>query len=103
MKPFELYIAYIPWGGGGKCRPVLLLSHTGERAWIYPITTQYENKSEKIKANYFPVSDWAQAGLHRQSYIDTKTRISINATDIDEPIGQLSHADKMRLMEFLAN
>jgi len=48
----EQLIAYIPWGGGGKRRPVLLLSHTG---------------------------------------------------DIDEPIGQLSHADKMRLREFLAN
>ena len=103
MKPFELYLTYIPWGGGGKTRPVLLLSYSGDRAWIYPITTQYITKSEKIRANYFYVCDWVQAGLHQPSYIDTQTRISIKASDISKPIGQLSHADKMRLMEFLEN
>ena len=100
-KPFELYIAYIPWGGEGKRRPVLVRSYDGNLVRVYPITTRYENKSEAIKANYFYMNDWVQAGLNHPSYIDTKTRIVLNVNDIDKPIGQLSLTDKMRLIEFL--
>ncbi|WP_461248484.1 hypothetical protein [Treponema sp. R6D11] len=72
MKPFELFITYISWGSGGKNRPVLVLLINENTISVYPITTQYENKSEVIKAQYFKINDWAQAGLDSQSYIDTE-------------------------------
>jgi hypothetical protein len=38
---------------------------------VYQITIQYENKSEAIQSLYFKINDWAQAGLDKQSYVDT--------------------------------
>jgi len=49
MKPFEIYIAYISWGSGGKDRPVLLLIFDDGKATVYPITTQYEIKTNADK------------------------------------------------------
>jgi len=67
MQPFEIFIAYISWGSGGKARPVLVLQSRGNGIFVYPITTQYENKSGFIRARYFKIDNWAEAGLGRQS------------------------------------
>jgi mRNA interferase MazF len=71
MEPFELFITYLSWGSGGKNRPILVLLLNEDTISVYPITTQYENKSESIKSQYFKIKDWQQAGLDKQSYIDT--------------------------------
>jgi len=105
MKPFDICIAYVSWGGGGKRRPVLMLSIGGGRASLLPITSQYENKSDAIKAKYFKIDDWQAAGLAQQSYADTGTLLHVPAAAIDEkaPIGALSARDKQRLLAFLTN
>ena len=71
--------------------------------FIYPVTTQYGNKSEFIKKRYFKIKDWNQAGLARQSYIDTGTIVKIPSSAIanKKPIGRLSNTDKQKLLEFL--
>ena len=103
MSPFELFITCISWGTGSKNRPVLVLTLNNESITVYPITTQYDNKSDVIKASYFKITDWIQAGLAKQSYIDTGTLIKLPLSVIDNKkiIGQLTKSDKQRLLDFL--
>ena len=101
--PFEIFITYISWGNDGKNRPVLALMLEGDSVFIYPVTTQYKNKSEAVKKRYFKMNDWHQAGLARQSYINTSTliKIPLSAIENKKPIGRLSIEDKQRFLEFL--
>ena len=104
MTPFEIFVTCISWGSSGKNRPVLVLLLSGDNVFVYPITTQYENKSEVIRMRYFKINDLEQAGLVKQSYIDTGMLIKLPLSVIanKEAIGQLSLADKLRLLEFLS-
>jgi len=110
MEPFELFITYISWKNpstrksNGKNRPVLVLLLSENTISVYPITTQYEKKSENIKARYFKIDDWQQAGLDRQSYIDTGILLSfpISVIKNKKPIGKLTIADKNRLLTFFS-
>jgi len=103
MSPFEIFITCISWGTGSKNRPVLVLLLKDENITVYPITTQYNNKSEDIKASYFKITDWVQSGLTKQSYIDTGTliRLPLSVIENKKPIGQLSISDKQKLLDFL--
>jgi hypothetical protein len=105
MEPFEIFITSISWGSGGKNRPVLALMLSGESILVYPITTQYENKSAAIRARYFKIYDWSLAGLDRQSYIDIGTllKLPLSVIDCKKSIGKLTIADKKRLLNFLKN
>jgi mRNA interferase MazF len=105
MKPFEVFIVYISWGNGGKSRPVLAFFMDDNSISVYQITTQYEVKSQIIRTKYFKINDWLQAGLEKQSYVDTGTLISLPMTVINgkKPIGELSTEDKQSLLEFLTN
>ena len=104
MNQFEIFITCISWGSGSKKRPVLVLLLNDDSIFVYPITTQYDNKSKLIRAKYFKINDWTQAGLVRQSYIDTGTLIKLPLSVIDnnKPIGRLTITDKQRLLEFLS-
>ena len=100
MKPYEIYIAYISWGDGGKRRPVLVLREQNAQVSILRITTQYESKSAAVKSKYLAINDWQQAGLHMPSYIDTNKIINIPATILsDSPVGILSDSDRQRLID----
>ena len=103
MKPFELYITYISWGSDGKYRPVLVFALKDETAFVYSVTSQYESKSEAIRARYFKINDWVHAGLDKQSYVDTKSYfpVPVSALKNKAPIGELSKEDKLRLLDFL--
>jgi len=103
VEPFELFITYLSWGSDGKNRPVLVLLLTEDTISVYPVTTQYENKSESIKSQYFKINDWLQAGLDKQSYIDTGILLNLPKSVIKnkKPIGKLTIADKERLFAFL--
>lgn len=104
MKPFEIFIVYISWGNGGKNRPVLAFLPGNNKISVYPITSQYENKSQTIRKRYFKINDWPQAGLDKQSYVDTGMLISFPASVVDakKPMRELSDEDKKRLLEFLS-
>jgi len=103
MNPFEIFITSISWETGSKNRPVLVILLNDESIFVYPITTQYENKSEAIRSQYFRINDWIQAGLDKQSYIDTGTLLILPLAVIKNknPIGKLTIADKQKLLEFL--
>lgn len=68
MKPFDIFITYMSWDGGGKNRPVLAFILSEDTVEIYQITTKYEGKSEAVWAQYFKIDDWAQAGLDTQYF-----------------------------------
>ena len=103
MKLFELYISYVSWGSDGKYRPVLVFDLKDETTYVQSITSQYEIKSEAVRAGYFKLNDWKQAGLDRQSYVDTKSYIPIPVSALKDktPIGKLSENDKQRLLVFM--
>jgi len=103
MKPFELYISYISWGSDGKFRPVLVFALKDETAFVYLVTSQYESKSETIRAKYVKINDWIHAGLDKQSYIDIGRYfpVPVSALKNKDPIGELSTEDKHRLLEFI--
>ena len=102
MSPYEIYIIYMEWGSGGKVRPVLVFIVDESTVDIYQITSQYESKSEEIKALYFEINDWAQAGLGKPSYVDTGTLITLSMDTFKgkRPVGRLTDTDKQRLFEF---
>ena len=105
MKPFDIFIVYMSWDGGGKDRPVLAFLLNTVSVDVYQITTKYDSKNETIRAQYFKITDWQQAGLDAQSYVDTGTLISLSITTFinKKPIGKLTENDKLRFLEFLNN
>jgi hypothetical protein len=105
MKPFDIFITYLSWDGGGKNRPVLAFIISDEAVDIYPITTKYDDKSEAVQGQYFKIVDWTQAGLDMQSYIDTGTLITLSIATFKNKtsIGKLTENDKLRLLIFLNN
>jgi len=105
MDAFDIFIAYVSWGGDGKFRPVLVYAQSISALLVYPITTQYTSKSERTKAKLFEITDWAAAGLHRPSYADTGTPLLFSKSAVHDKnaIGRLSNADQARFSEFLDN
>ena len=104
MKTFDIYIAFVSWGDGGKMRPVLILEQEEALVFVFNITTQYENKSKAIRDKYFKINDWQQAGLEKQSYVDTNIIRELPSAifDCKLEIGRLSSADEQGLIEFIA-
>ena len=103
MSIFDIYIAYVSWEEGGKSRPVLIFEQKGKWVDVFAITTQYQNKSEAIKQTYFKIEDWQEAGLYKQSYIDTESRFDFPKAILDtkEPVGTLTLKDRKEFLDFL--
>jgi len=102
MSIFDIFIAYVSWGDGGKTRPVLILDKKEDGVTVFDITTKYENKSESVRSKYFKINDWKQAGLDKQSYVDTNVVVALPRSSVDYPVGKLSDEDALRLIDFLA-
>ena len=104
MNIFDIFIAYVSWGINGKIRPVLILSQTSNAVKAFNITTRYENKSESVRSKYFKINDWRQAGLSKQSYIDTNDTVTVplSSVDVAHPVVTLTLPDIQRLLEFLS-
>jgi hypothetical protein len=101
MNPYDVSIAFVSWDDGGKRRPVLLIASGDEYTEAYRITSQYANKSDAVKAGYFEIIDWKQAGLVKPSFVDTIAPVELPTAMLSAPIGALSDNDKRRLIEFL--
>jgi hypothetical protein len=102
MKTFEIYITYVSWGEDGKSRPVLVSELHENKVVLYPITTKYDKKSPAIRANYYPIKKWHEAGLHQKSYVDTGTEITYpQSAIVSPPIGKLTEHDKKALLDFM--
>ena len=103
MEQFDIFIAHISWGNSGKSRPVLIMEHIGNIFKVFSITTQYQNKSENMQTKYMKIKDWQQAGLNKQSYIDTTKKIDLPDSVVSgkTPIGKLTEKDKASLVKFI--
>ena len=104
MKPFDIFIGYISWGDEGKTRPVLAYEIDGDIVSVYAITSQYESKSAAVRVKFFEINDWKQAGLDRQSYVDTGKIVDLPFAliSLKSPIGKLSESDRKKFLEFLS-
>ena len=102
MNIYDIYIAYVSWGDGGKRRPVLILEQGAGGVMAFNITTRYEGKSEVIRSKFFKINDWQQAGLSQESYIDTNGTVTLPPSAVEHPLGTLTEADVQQLLEFLA-
>lgn len=82
MEEFDIIIAKVPFEDSDdyKWRPVFILSVNGKAIKFLRITTKYDTKSDYIKSKYFEIIDYIEAGLNRQSWIDTfnLSAISVN-------------------------
>ncbi|WHS05081.1 type II toxin-antitoxin system PemK/MazF family toxin (plasmid) [Ligilactobacillus salivarius] len=104
MKINDIYTAYVSWPGGGKRRPVLIIEDGKEKVTVFKITTKYEQKSDRIKKNYFPISNWKESGLDKQSYIDTNRKKNLPKDKVTfKKVGRLSEKDLSKFNEFTKN
>jgi hypothetical protein len=103
MNVFDIFIGYVSWGGDGKRRPVLILKQEVHGITVFNITSRYENKSAIVQSKYFKINDWQQAGLNKQSYVDTNDTITLppSSVDTDNQIGKLTDSDVEKFIKFL--
>ena len=101
MKTNDVYTAYVAWANGGKRRPVLIRQINDDEVIVYKITTKYQNKSDDIRRHYYPIVDLDEAGLKRQSYIDTLNLVGLPKSVQFRRIGQLSVNDMRNLAKFI--
>ena len=88
---------------GHKVRPAVILRVSAQSAVIFRITSQYMTKSQTIRAAYYPIQQWAEAGLAKASYIDTLRTYTVPIQLIlhHRPIGKLSTLDQIGLRDFI--
>lgn len=100
----SVFITFVD-SNDGKKRPALVLKVEKESLTILRLTTKYKNKSNKIKAQYYPIKDWQEAGLVRKSYIDVGSVIQIDKTTQKKvyKIGSLTTRDIKCLSQFITN
>ncbi|MCL2574581.1 MAG: type II toxin-antitoxin system PemK/MazF family toxin [Defluviitaleaceae bacterium] len=104
IKPYSLHIAYVSWGIEGKLRPVLVLSSNKKEVTAFQITSQYENKSKAVQAQYIPIDNWAEAGLSKKSYINISKIIHLPTVAVKPAqIGKLSEEDLHKLLAAMSN
>ncbi|MBC8744264.1 MazF family toxin-antitoxin system [Lactobacillus sp. Marseille-P7033] len=104
MKTNDISIAYVSWIGGGKLRPIYVISDSDNKVRFYKITSKYENKSPQIKSYYFKINSWKEAGLTKQSYIDTITVGKIDKSKFNlRVIGRLTKEDAEALVMVLSD
>lgn len=105
MQPMDIYIADVPFDeeNDSKVRPALVLRVRDGWVNVFKVTSQYQNKSTKIKRLYYPICEWKKAGLKKQSYVDTHRTYSLPEKFIfsRRPIGKLTELDRIKLFEFI--
>lgn len=102
-KIFSAYVAYLN-GNGGKNRPVLLLTSSQGKNYVFRLTSKFTNKSPQIKKKYFEIENWKESGLRKKSWIDTGSIIALNQEQyVLKPIGYLTENDFSRLEKFVEN
>ncbi|MGU9984040.1 type II toxin-antitoxin system PemK/MazF family toxin [Limosilactobacillus fermentum] len=105
MEPMDIYIADVPFddGRGSKIRPALVIEFGRDRVVVLKVTSQYQRKSAQIKRLYYPIREWQEAGLKKQSYVDTHKfyRLSKKWVFNHRPIGKLTATDRFGLFAFM--
>mgnify|MGYP006364434097 FL=1 len=106
MEEFDIIIAKVPFEDSEdyKWRPVFILSVNGKAIKFLRITTKYDTKSDYIKNKYFEIIDYIEAGLNRQSWIDTFKAYQLNDENFKiHVLGRLTENDFERFVAFLSD
>ena len=110
MAVGDIYRIFVRFGSDtleGKERYTVEIGKTNLTVVLLDsITSQYKDKSDYIKLQYYPIRDWGQAGLKKSSYIDIRSTMSFDFREIlrsGKYIGQLSHTDVIELTKFIQN
>lgn len=108
MAAGDVYKIYVVFQDedGGKERYVVQVGNTQIEigVTVSSITSQYENKSEEIKARYYPVKDWKAAGLTKPSYVDIRSKNTYSVLEVmqgGKHVGSLSAQDMIGLYDFI--
>lgn len=89
-------------GQGSKIRPAIVVKFDNEVIRTFRVTSQYQSKSEHIKAQYLEIIDWFKVGLKKPSWIDTVKLYDIENNGFNiKVIGRLSERDIARLKMFI--
>lgn len=103
----DIFIANVPFDDEdeNKIRPALVMKVTPQYARVFKITSQYKNKSLKIREFYYQIKEWKEAGLKRVSYVDTHKTYQLPLQEVmsHSPIGKLSGLDTLQLFSFIKN
>ncbi|HGF9505819.1 TPA: hypothetical protein ACJEU7_003055 [Acinetobacter baumannii] len=110
MAVGDIYRIFVKFGSDtleGKERYTVEIGKTNLTVVLLDsITSQYENKSDFIKLQYYPIRDWRQAGLKKSSYIDIRSTMSFDFREVlssGKYVGKLSDTDVVELAKFIKN
>ncbi|MEY8294070.1 hypothetical protein [Limosilactobacillus caviae] len=104
MKTNDISIAYISWNGGGKKDQFILFLIVIIRFASIKLPPNMKINHLRLGKNYFKIGHWKEAGLNKQSYIDTITVGKIDKRKFNlRIIGRLSKQDAEKLVMFLNN
>lgn len=101
MKTNQVYTAFVAWTNGGKHRPVLVRQINDNEVIVYKITTKYQSKSASIRRHYYRIKNLEEAGLRKESYIDTLNLVGLPKSVKFRRIGRLSTEDIRDLAIFI--
>lgn len=96
------YVEFVE-GNGRKRRPIVVLKDDGENIYCFRITTQYYSKSKYFREKYYyPILNWKQMGLYKQSYIDTYKPYAISKANWNKiyKIGKMDDNDYIEMVKF---
>jgi len=101
---YHIEVAYDQKAGGKQRYTVEVAKKRLGVVLLENITSQYHHKSDFIKAQYYPIQDWLQAGLKKPSWVDIKSGRTYDLNDImrhGRYIGQLAFHDVQALAQFI--
>ncbi|MEJ5034914.1 hypothetical protein WH243_14665 [Acinetobacter sp. MYb177] len=103
---YKIYVAYDKNSNDGKERYVVQLGKTQIEIGVSmsSITSQYDEKSEYIKAQYYEIKDWQQAGLKKKSYVDIRSKTTytfVQVLQLGNCVGALTAKDMIGFFDFI--
>lgn len=86
----------------GKKRPIIIQYADEHTIQFLSITSKYENKSDAIKKQYYPIQEWQEIGLSKKSWIDICSLREVEREYFSlEVIGELTTLDIKGLTNFI--
>ncbi|MGV3007243.1 hypothetical protein [Streptococcus pluranimalium] len=104
LERYKLLVATIEYadGTGSKTRPAMVITFNNEVIKVLRLTSQFDNKFEKIRSQYFEIIDWYKAGLKKPSWIDTVRYYEVSNKEYEfDILGKLTDRDIERFKEFI--
>ena len=99
---FYVRVAFSDGSGSKRRYTVEIAQQRVSVVLLDAITSKYNQKSDFIKLQYYPIIDWREAGLKKPSYIDIMSYFPANPATIQaNQTGQLTERDLSELTKFI--